>query len=36
MMIPFILRVMLTALGFERSIADVLIEVFSFLMRVIG
>jgi hypothetical protein len=36
MMIPLILRVMLTALGFERSIADLLIEVVSFLMRIIG
>jgi len=35
MMIPLILRVMLTALGFERSIADMLIEVVSFLMRII-
>jgi hypothetical protein len=36
MMIPLILRVMLTALGFERSIADLLVEVVSFLMRIIG
>lgn len=36
MMIPLILRVMLTALGFERSIADLLIEVVSFLMRIVG
>jgi hypothetical protein len=36
MMIPLILRVMLTALGFEQSIADLLIEVGSFLMRIIG
>jgi hypothetical protein len=36
MMIPLIVRVMLTALGFERSIADLLVEVVSFLMRIIG
>ena len=35
-MIPLILRVMLTALGFDQSIADLLIEVASFLMRIIG
>ena len=36
MMIPLILRVMLTAVGFERSFADLLAEVVSLLMRVIG
>jgi len=36
MMIPLILRVMLTALGFERSIADLLVEVVSFVMRIVG
>ena len=36
MIIPLILRVMLTALGFERSIAELLVEVVSFLMRIIG
>lgn len=35
-MIPLILRVMLTALGFERSIADLLGELVSFLLRIIG
>ena len=36
MMIPLILRAMLTALGFEQSIADLLVEVLSFLFRIIG
>ena len=36
MMIPFILRVMLTALGFEQSVADLLVEIGSFLLRMIG
>ena len=36
MMIPLILRAMLTALGFEQSIADMLIEVVSLLLRIIG
>jgi hypothetical protein len=36
MMIPFILRVLLTALGFERSVADLLVEIVSFLWRIIG
>jgi len=34
-MIPLILRAMLTALGFERSFADLLVEVVSFLLRVV-
>ena len=36
MMIPLILRVMFTALGFERSFADLLAEVVSVLFRIIG
>ena len=36
MMIPLILRVLLTALGFERSVADLLVEIVSFLFRIIG
>ena len=36
MMIPLILRVLLTALGFEQSIADLLVEIVSFLFRIIG
>ena len=36
MMIPLILRVMFTALGFDWSITDLLVEVFSVLFRIIG
>jgi hypothetical protein len=36
MMIPLILRVLLTTLGFERSVADLLVEIVSFLWRIIG
>jgi hypothetical protein len=36
MMIPLILRVMLTALGFEWSFADLLAEVVSVLLRIVG
>ena len=36
MMIPLILRVLLTALGFERSVTDLLVEIVSFLFRIIG
>jgi len=36
MMIPLILRVMLMALGFERSIADLLGDLVSLLMGIIG
>ena len=35
-MIPLILRVLLVALGFERSIVDMLVEIVSFLLRIIG
>ena len=35
-MIPLILRVMLTALGFERSIADLLGELVSLLLQIVG
>ena len=35
-MIPLILRAMLTALGFEQTIADMLIEVVSLLLRIVG
>ena len=36
MMIPLILRVLLTALGFERSVADLLVEIVSLLFRISG
>jgi hypothetical protein len=36
MMIPLILRVMLTALGFDWSVTDLLVEVLSVLFRIIG
>ena len=35
-MLPLLLRVLLTVLGFERSIADLLTQVVSFLLRIIG
>jgi hypothetical protein len=36
MMIPLLLRVLLMVVGFERSMADLLAELLSFLWRIIG